>query len=970
MPHRNRLNNSSNHKSCIQEKHSNTKTITIFHQNIQHFASRVDSLLITIDLLKPDIIILSETKLTINDINNISIIGYICASFYVRNDNQGGGVIIFISETLSFRKINAINKLNEDKIFESCAIEIKLSNNKFIIGGIYRTPSENVDTFCDKLNKYLHILTKINSKVIIGGDMNVDVLVNNNKKIDFVSVLKMNGLYYTINIPTRVTDMCASAIDNFITNVNKDECEASSIITALSDHDGQIFLLKLKEKNIKKCRQLKLEKRYFDKNSKIKFINDLKKEDWTCLYLTPIQNKFSFFYNVLKYHFDINFPKHKSRIKKKKYEWLDEEIKEARENLIETYHNCRNKSKEKTLIKKQNKTYKRLISNKRKEYFNNKVSNSSNTIKTAWQLINSDLGRERFNLKQINLKLNNKLITDPNIVSNILNNNFVEMVSQHVIPKLGNKCFNTQIKTKTVLHNFRVKTIDEEQLSKVIDSLKNKSSSGYDEIPINIIKEAKTALIKPLLHVINSSLITGIYPEELKVSKIVPIYKKGASTDPMNYRPIALQPSLSKIFEKCFLLQLAEFFEVNNLIDEQQHGFRKNRSTQSALIHYIENIIDELDIGTHTLGAFLDLTKAFDSVCHATLLNKMESYGIVGKELNWLKSYLEKRKQYVEIKYINNKGEIKQAKSSLRQIKFSVPQGSILGPFLFLCYMGNLPNLFNDLINKIDVCMYADDISLAVSGKNLNDVVDSMHNAVLNINSFLSSNNLLLNSDKTTYLEFSCKNSGLNLINNKYKKDVHFLGLKLDCHLNWNRHVEFVCNKISSGIFAIKRLAYICNLNNLKMLYHALIQSHISYGIEIYGGTSQKNLNRILHLQKVAIRLILKLENNETCKERFSDLGILTVYGLYIYKTIIVMLSNSNNIPKHSNIHKYNTRNKSNFAIPKHNKEIYKKKPTYAGIHFWEKIPKEIRNESSNKNFKIKLKEYLVKRTLYSLNEL
>ena len=285
------------------------------------------------------------------------------------------------------------------------------------------------------------------------------------------------------------------------------------------------------------------------------------------------------------------------------------------------------------------------------------------------------------------LKKDGIIIEDP---YNILNDNFVEMVDTHVIPNLSKNDVQMDDLPQPVTESkFICNTIDDKTLSKIIDSIKPKWSAGYDDIPMKIIKEAKLPLIKPLLHVINASLITGVYPTELKVSKVIPIYKKGDRTDPLNYRPLAIQPSLSKIFEKCVLIQLVNYFENNNLLEVDQHGYRK-RSTLSALIDYIEHILENLDEGYNIVGAFLDLTKAFDSVDHKILLEKLKRYGINGKELSWIKSYLEGRRQFVNIKY-TDKNYQHNVKSHTKDMYYSVPQGSAY-PTAYT-YIGFIPVL-------------------------------------------------------------------------------------------------------------------------------------------------------------------------------------------------------------------------------------------------------------------------------------
>ncbi|KAG8303907.1 hypothetical protein J6590_108310 [Homalodisca vitripennis] len=259
---------------------------------------------------------------------------------------------------------------------------------------------------------------------------------------------------------------------------------------------------------------------------------------------------------------------------------------------------------------------------------------------------------------------------------------------------------------------------------------------------------------------------------------------------------------------------------------------------------------------------------------------------------------------------------------------------------------------------------------MSVSGKDLQSVINTTEYSMSQLKCYLNDRNLLLNSDKTILMKFKCKQSNeINTIGNKFVKDTKFLGLALSNTLSWTKQVEKICHKMSSGIFAIRRLSFFLEINALKSVYYALIHPHISYGIEIYGGTSANNLNKILHLQKVAIRHILHLKNNDSCKDHFINLRIMTVYSLYIYKTILHVKTNAESIPRQQDYHNYNTRNRENFVVKKHNKEKYKQCPTYIGIKFINNLPGCIKNENSFNNFKKMLKQFCTDHSFYSLEE-
>uniref|UniRef100_A0A1B6M194 Reverse transcriptase domain-containing protein n=1 Tax=Graphocephala atropunctata TaxID=36148 RepID=A0A1B6M194_9HEMI len=488
-----------------------------------------------------------------------------------------------------------------------------------------------------------------------------------------------------------------------------------------------------------------------------------------------------------------------------------------------------------------------------------------------------------------------------------------------------------------------------------------------------IIKDVVNSLMKPLAHLINSSFITGIFPDKLKVSKVKPLFKKGDAQKPCNYRPISILPSFSKIYERAMSLRLIQFLETNNLIDKEQYGFRTGRSVISANIDFIEAIIDAIDKGEKAAGVFMDLSKAFDSVSHPKLLNVLQSLGIRGRAFSWFQSYLSNRKQFVEVSYINKYNNKTCVPSSLKKLKYGVPQGSILGPLLFICYLKGVP----DLIKRGNIFMYADDISFTMSSKNVDDIEEHSFIQLSSINQHLSDLNLLVNPDKTNYIYFStpqnieCNKASIFLGEQCLEEveNTKVLGLEMDRNLNWNIHVNKICSKISSGLFALRRMSKICSKETLKTIYCSLIHSHISFGLILYGGTSLENLNRILHLQKQAIRIIFGLDWTDSAREYFPKLGVLTIYSQYIFELILHIKNNLSDFPTLGSYHNYQTRNNKKICYVVHRLKFLEKKPSYAGVSFYNSLPIRILNIKDTSMFKKELKFFFKSKPLYSLQE-
>lgn len=308
-------------------------------------------------------------------------------------------------------------------------------------------------------------------------------------------------------------------------------------------------------------------------------------------------------------------------------------------------------------------------------------------------------------------------------------------------------------------------------------------------------------------------------------------------------------------------------------------------------------------------------------------------------------------------------------------IKYGVPQGSILGPVLFLCYINGLPKIISDNNNKM--CLYADDSNLITSHKSLNELENLTNCKLSSISNYFSGKTLLLNPEKTNFIWFRTQqNRNVTLpiikINDqqiKHVDKIKFLGLMLDKNLTWNSHIQHINNKISSGLYALKSVSKYCNIETLKMIYYSHIHSHISFGIVLYGATCNANLQQILVFQKKAIRIILKLKDQDSVKHLFSHLGIMTIYGLYIMETVLVVKQASDRLPKLGSVHGYSTRNRNQLAAPQINLQVTTKKPVVAGIKFYKKLPYYLQDIENLLKFKKELKRYLISKALYSFDE-
>ena len=511
-------------------------------------------------------------------------------------------------------------------------------------------------------------------------------------------------------------------------------------------------------------------------------------------------------------------------------------------------------------------------------------------IRKTWASINTVLGKGKNKLKFPEyFNINGKNVRDPSVISAQFNDFFANIGNNlsKSIAYNGSKNVTTFLK-QSVLSSFHFSLVEHTDVMKTIMELAPKSSCGRDGISTKMLRQIADVIIIPVTIIINQSLSTGIFPDRLKIARVIPLFKKDDVHILGNYRPISLLPCLSKILEKVVFIQVYKYFVDNNLFYDSQYGFRKRHSTELASLELVDRIYNSLDQGKAAISVFLDLSKAFDTLDHAILFQKLSFYGIGGTALNWFKSYLHNRFQYVDYN-----GHC----SDLLPLTTGVPQGSILGPLLFIIYINDI----NYACNHFKAIIYADDTNLFSSICSFATTVDSsqrslsdaINKELAHIQEWLNINKLSLNVKKTKFMVFHHRQRRLNndpvhlTLNGQPIERVrsfNFLGLNLDEHMNWNTHIQVTANKIARTIGVINRLKHYLPLEVLRYLYNALILPYFQYSVLTWGFKQ----NRLNKLQKRAVRVVSRSKYNAHTEPLFKKLNLLKlddIFKLNILKT-------------------------------------------------------------------------------------
>ena len=885
----------------------------ILSLNTQSISSKFGSIEIMMHTFRerninPDVLLFQESWVGNDDrLSMLQLEGYTCI-------NQGykvschGGLITYVKTKYD---VKILDICPNSQIWEGLFIELQLkedNKSKLIVGNVYKPPrnnnnNENIQKFIDEFEPVLNHLNNTKTEYLIGGDWNINLLKVNERPAfsDFLDLMFNKSLYPKITLPTRFSTNSASLIDNIFCKMSDNTIDSKSgiIFTGISDHLPYFVCLKSitqqKTSNPKyvKCKINKPEAI----NNFLEELHDIdlyEKLNHT-LELDPNEN-----YDTLINHIttvkDKHLPNRFVKFNKHKHkgnQWITYGIIKSlasRDKKLYNLKKLNHDSPEYLALKQNISVYNSILKKQIREakikYYYETFEKYKTDIKNTWKTISQILCKSSKNSNPIKeLKIGNKITTNMTDICNNFNNFFVNIGPNlaSIIKPSGNVHYKSFLK-KVFTCSFHFDLVNESDVMKIVTSLKSKDSAGFDGISTKLLKILIPAILKPITLILNQSLVTGIFPNKLKIAKVVPLFKKDDNLIMDNYRPVSLLTSISKIFEKVAHNQLSLYFKQNKLFYKGQYGFRDEHSTELASVELIDRVMSAFEHKHTPVAIYMDLSKAFDTLDHKILLHKLQYYGIKGTELNWFKSYLYDRQQYVEIN---------STKSEYQKITTGVPQGSVLGPLLFLIYMNDI----EEASSALKSILFADDSTFMSSMNAIfpNHIID--HNFEINMNKelekiydWLAVNKLSLNVRKTKYMIFHTRGTKLkyipkiviNHIELERVNNFNFLGLTINENLSWKPHVDKISNKISKYSGVLCRLKHFLPTHILRMIYCSIIQSNLNYSLLAWGF----DCDRLIKLQKKIIRIICSSKYNAHTEPLFKTLKLLKLTDMMKLNTL------------------------------------------------------------------------------------